>query len=122
MKYVYIAGPYTGPTHDHRSYYAIDDHIRQAAAAAKMFAEAGVGYFCPHLHSAHFEVIAPEVSPQFWYELDIHFMEKCGAIVMLDGWEGSSGSKKEIALMREWERPVFFDVANAIEWARNAPQ
>jgi hypothetical protein len=118
MKYVYVAGPYTGPTHDHKSYFAIDRHIMQAAEAARDLAVAGIGFFCPHTHSAHFEVVAPEVPPSFWYELDIYFMGFCDAILMLPGWQESTGSCKERQIMMGAGKPVFYDIVEAVDWAR----
>ena len=111
MKYVYIAGPYTAP-----NYFAIERNINAAAEVAAFLAESGVGFFCPHLHSAHFEVITPDVPPVYWYDLDIHFMEKCDAIYLLPGWQRSVGTLREKALMEEWGRPVFESLYVLKEW------
>lgn len=117
MKYVYIAGPYSGKHHDYRSYFEIDAHIRQAQQAAAELARAGVGFFCPHGHSAHFEVITPEVLPSYWYELDEYFLSACDAILMLPGWERSQGSRGERDLSKVVGRPIFYEIDDAIEWA-----
>ena len=118
MRYIYIAGPYTGPTHDHRSFYQIERHILQAAETAKFLCENGIGFFCPHLHSAHFEVIAPDVKPEYWYELDLHLMQACDALYLLPGWENSKGSLRELEIMQEWGRPIFDDLLEVVTWAR----
>ena len=117
LKYVYIAGPYTGLHYDHRSYFEIDRNIMRALEAAAALARAGIGFFCPHGHSAHFEVVTPEVGPAFWYELDIHFMKACDALLLLPNWEASKGSVKEKQLMEEWGKPIFYTLDEAIEWA-----
>lgn len=122
MPYIYIAGPYTGKTHDHLSYYQIDSHIKQAEEAAARLSLAGVGFFCPHKHSEHFEVIVPAVPPSYWYELDIHFMRSCDAILMLPGWQDSKGSLEEWRLMEEWGRPVFYSIEEVLSWVqKNLP-
>lgn len=117
-KVIYIAGPYTGVFHDHRSYSEIDRNISAARDASILLANAGVPYFCPHMHSAHYELITPAVPAAFWYKLDIHFLEACDGILMLPGWYDSRGSKEEKRLMEEWGRPVFFEAEDAIAWAR----
>lgn len=118
MKYVYVAGPYTGKTHNWQSYYEIDRNIRVAEEMAARLADLGIGFFCPHKHSEHFEVIVPDVGPDFWYELDIHFMKSCDAILMLPNWENSKGSLKEKRIMEELGRPVFYELNDdLVEWA-----
>ena len=93
--FVYIAGPYTGPTHDAHSYLAIDANIGRARYAASRLANAGVPYFCPHLNSAHFEVITPDVKPNFWYDLDMTILRFSSALLLIYGWEGSKGACME---------------------------
>jgi len=110
MKYVYIAGKYTGTSHDFRSYFEIERHITDALEAARTLAELGYGFFCPHQHSAHFEVIAPSVLPAYWYELDNHFLLACDAILMLPGWEQSKGATAERNLALDRGIPVFFTI------------
>ena len=118
MKYIYIAGPYSGIHHDYRSFFEIDRNIMRAMEAADALCNAGVGFFCPHSHSAHFETIAPEVPSEYWKALDMHFMDDCDGILMLPNWESSSGSKREKDIMEQNEKPVFYDVQDAIEWAQ----
>ena len=117
MKYVYIAGPYRGRTHDYQSYCEIDANINQARLAAAALAEAGIGFFAPHLHSAHFEVIAPHATPEFWYELDMRFLEMCDAILLLPRWSESRGAKAELDWARAHGMDVLYSIAEAIEWA-----
>ena len=102
MKIVYISGPYTGA-----DYLDIDRNIAKAREAAAWLAKHGVGFFCPHLHSAHFEAITPTVPASFWYELDIRFLYGCGALVLLDGWASSAGAAKEKAIAEKYEIPIF---------------
>ncbi len=108
--YVYIAGPYMGThTHDHHSYFAISQNIANAHEASLQLARAGYGFFCPHTHSAHNEVIAPDLPPTYWYELDMHFLRACDVMLVLPG--ESRGVKQEIALAEQLGIPVFYDMA-----------
>lgn len=106
MKIVYIAGPYMGAhTHDYSSYFRIHENIAKAHEASLAVARLGYGFFCPHTHSAHNEVIAPDLPPEYWYELDLRFLTICDAILVLPG--ESRGVKREIAEAEAWGIPVF---------------
>ncbi len=116
LKYVYIAGPYTGRTHDHRSYFEIQRHITDALEVARELAQLGYGFFCPHQHSAHFEVIAPNIEPAYWYELNIHFMLDCDAILLLPGWPGSRGTIHELQIAHDRNIPVFHSIDELVRY------
>lgn len=104
--YVYVAGPYMGKnTHDHHSYFRIHENIAKAHEAGLTLARHGYGYFCPHTHSAHNEVIAPDLPPEYWYELDMHFLRACDAMLVLPG--ESRGVAMEIAECERLKKPVY---------------
>lgn len=104
--YVYIAAPYMGTgTHGHQSYFAIHAHIAAAHAAALAVARLGYGFFCPHTHGAHNEVIAPDLPAAYWYELDLHFLRACDAMLVLPG--ESWGVAQERAQAHVWDIPVY---------------
>jgi hypothetical protein len=117
MPIVFIAGPYMGQnaTHDHRSYEAIAKNIAHAKAIAARLAQAGVQFFCPHSHSAHFELIAPDVPAQYWYDLDMEFLLLSSAILLLEGWEESDGAVKEAMKADVSGLPVYFECPGADE-------
>jgi nucleoside 2-deoxyribosyltransferase len=104
LKLIYIAGPYG----DAGGYLAIDRNIARAREVAAYLAESGVGFVCPHLNSAHFEVITPDVPHTFWYELDLRMLAACDAILLLDGWTVSNGAKQEHSKALELGLPVFY--------------
>ncbi len=115
--YVYVAGPYLGNNgyHDYRSYFRIHENIMRAHEVSLALAKLGYGYFCPHAHSMHNEVIAPDLPIDYWYDLDNHFLKACDAILVLSG--ESKGTQAEILLAYSLEIPVFFsivDLVNAI--------
>ena len=95
--YIYISGPYRGTaSHDHKGYFAIDNNINNARVAAATLAKLGIPYFCPHLNSAHFEVIVPDVSPKFWLDMDMVFVDRASALWLLPDWQNSQGTSAEI--------------------------
>jgi hypothetical protein len=116
---VFISGPYMGNVrnYDHTNYFNIDRNINRAAEAAAGLAREGITFFCPHLHSAHFEVITPDVLPAFWYDLDLHFLRACNAILLLPGWQESKGCKVELEEANLQHFPVFYTVEEVVDWA-----
>lgn len=115
LKVAYIAGPYTGQggVHDARAYLEIERNIAQARELAAELVELGLGFFCPHMNSAHFEIITPNVSPDFWYELDLRFLPVCDVVVLLPGWERSPGTRREIEKAKGLRIPIVTSASEA---------
>lgn len=108
---VYVACPYQGTaTHDYHSYFTIHANIARAHEASLALARLGYIFFCPHTHSAHNEMIAPDLPASYWYELDLYFLRTCHAMLVLPG--ASKGVDREIASAVAWGIPVYtsFDV------------
>lgn len=117
MKIVYIAGPYIGDG-DREN---IEANIREAEKYQIALANAGIGFFCPHNHSEHFQekAKAPEI---FYHELDMQFLKRgADAVLAMPGWEKSSGATHEIEWAKEQNIPIFypassFDIQEIITW------
>lgn len=105
LKLVYIAGVYG----DKDGYLAIDRNIANAREQADWLLSHGIGFCCPHMNSAHFEVIRPEIPVEFWYEMDLRLMEPCDAMLIVMGTasERSAGTKRERATFAKTGKPVF---------------
>ncbi len=108
--YVYIAGPYMDSKkyHDFRGYAEIDQNISRARETAAFLANNEIPYFCPHLNSAHFEVITPDVKPEYWYEMDLELLKPASAVLLLEGWQSSTGTRREIEVARTLGISVFY--------------
>lgn len=79
MKIAFIAGPYFGDG----SYDVIERNIQDAEVVAIELANRGVPFFCPHLHTRHFEAKAKAPEP-FYHALDLHFLQNvAGCIIAL---------------------------------------
>lgn len=100
--FVFIAGPYRAD-----NYTGVDAHINIAREWAGNLAVAGIPFFCPHLNSAHFDVITPDVPERFWLDLDLEILQCASAMLLLPGWRDSSGAKHEKELMIELGRPIY---------------
>ena len=106
---MYIAGPYRGKaTHDAKGYFTIDANINRAREAAAILARYDIPFFCPHLNSAHFEVITPEVHSKYWLETDMVFVDLASALWLVEGWEDSRWTKTELKRAGKIEMPVFY--------------
>ena len=100
---VYVAGPYG----DVGGYINIDRNIAVAREACKWLAENGFYFLCPHMNSAHFEVITPEVTVEHWYAQDIRLLDACDAMLLVGDWGKSRGVGKEVAYAFANKMPIF---------------
>lgn len=103
MKVVFISGPYRED-----SYFDISRNIADAQETAAALARLGIGFFCPHAHSSHFEVIVPKRNQDWWYSLDLRIAEACDAVLFLPSWGRSNGSRLEYEFFSGRGKPIFF--------------
>jgi len=110
MKMLFIAGPYFGDG----KFETIEANIQRAKQAAIEIANAGVPFFCPHMHTAHFQIDARAPEP-FYRRLALHILgTACKAVYLLPGWENSKGTQDEIALAKALHLPVFNEITQAV--------
>ena len=99
---VYIAGPYRQNPEVGRT---VLENVRLAERVAIACARAGVLFFCPHLNSAHQSGVAPA---RFYLDLDLEILRRaCDVVVLLPGWQHSSGTLGEIKLAKELRKPIY---------------
>lgn len=117
MKKVYIAGPYSaflsrevtvnydtkGPAWNNDK---VEYNIYMAKKYAVILANEGIGFFCPHTHTANFHWMA-SAPEDFYKELDLSFVDDCQAILLIDDWEKSSGAQNEYSTMHIQGKPAF---------------
>jgi hypothetical protein len=91
MKIVFIAGKYFD-TDD----LVIEEHILIAKRIAALCAAQHIGYFCPHLNSAHFQMyLRADPGEGFFKQMDISILSKCDALLLIPNWSISIGAVEE---------------------------
>lgn len=98
----YIAGPYGDKTGE-----KVDYNIQVAREAAIWLVRHGFFFSCPHLNSALFDRLVPEISVAHWYAQDLRLMAPCDAMVLVGEWGKSKGVNKERERAKAIGMPMF---------------
>ena len=119
MKIIFIAGPYFEDGNQDK----IEKNIREAEKYQIVLANQGIGFFCAHNHTEHFEkkANAPE---DFYRELDMLILQKAAdAMIAIPGWEKSKGTRAEVEWAQKNNLKIFFpkspnNLEKIIRWAK----
>ena len=99
---VYVAGPYRASTE-----FELIENIRRAEAVAIEVWKAGYIAFCPHKNTAHFGGICED---KVWLESGLEFLDRSDALILVEGWEKSTGTVEEISFARKRKIPIFSSI------------
>jgi hypothetical protein len=98
MKVVFLSGPYFGDSQP----ATIEANIQEARQWALAMARKRVGFFCPHLNSAHFGS-EPGVPDEAWFlEMCLSVLLGCDALLAMPRWRESKGARVEMKRPSEW--------------------
>ncbi len=97
---IYIAGPFRAPTA-----WGIAENVRAAERVGLEVARAGGMPLIPHANTAHFH---GEGADELWLEGTLELLRRCDAMVLVDGYERSSGTKAEIKEAERLGIPILF--------------
>ena len=108
MKVVYIAGPYRGA-----NAWIVEQNIQRAEALAFAVAELGCAVVCPHTNSRNFD---GTLTDEYWLASTMEIMRRCDAVMLVEGWERSTGTQGEIAEALRLKIPVFEHIVGLKYW------
>ena len=110
---IYLASPYTplGVTDPLQRAIIREDRFSAVCNAAAKLMQAGKVTFCPIAHSHPIEkhFVSPE-GGEFWKKQDEPYLNFCTELVvlMLPGWEESTGVQHEIAEAKLRKIPISY--------------
>lgn len=96
----YVAGPYRDP----RGPWFIQANIRAAETVALSLWQRGYPAICPHLNTAMMDGAAAD---EIWLAGDLVMLARCDAVVLVSGWQRSTGTRAEVEFARERGIPIF---------------
>lgn len=99
MKLVYVAGPYRGP-----NTWAIERNIRRAEDVAATVWKSGHAALCPHANSRHMDGVTTDEN---FLAGTMVMLRRCDAVLLVEGWEASSGSREEVREAMRLGLPVM---------------
>lgn len=102
MQLAYVAGAYRG-----RSHNDVAENIWAARQVATHLWSIGYAVICPHLNSAFMSGVAPEES---FLNGGLEMVRRCDLVVLVEGWQASQGTAREVEEARKHGIPVFTDV------------
>lgn len=101
MQVAFISGSYRSDT-----VHGIVENIRKAEKIAIKYWRKGYAVICPHKNTALFDGLMPDDT---WLKGDLEILKRCDAIVMMYGWELSSGAKAEHEIAKEIGLSIIYD-------------
>lgn len=112
MKVVYIAGPFRS-----NSAWGVEQNIRRAEETALRVWLSGAAAICPHANTRFYSGVADD---ELWLKGDIAILSRCDAVVLVPGWESSSGAMDERAFAERHNIPVFETVEGFTAWMKKS--
>ena len=100
MRVIYVSGKYRGD---------VDANIEHARQAAIRLWQTGWIVLCPHLNTAHLEVIGGCTDDMFLTG-DLELLKRCDAIFMLNNYRSSAGGLKELELAKKLGLDIFYEM------------
>lgn len=108
MTRVYVAGPFRAQTP-----FGVEESVRRAERLTLEVCRLGAVGVCPHTMWRHFQDSLPDA---FWLRAGIDLLDCCDAVVLVEGWERSTGTVAEIEHARLHGLPVFKTVGELGAW------
>jgi hypothetical protein len=112
MILVYVAGRYRAPTH-----YEVARNIAAARAIGEAVCALGLNAYplIPHCNTAHMDGLRED---GYWLAGTMQVLRRCDCVLLVPGWESSSGTRAEIREAETLGKPVFHAVDDLADWLR----
>lgn len=110
MQVIAVIGPFRAETA-----WAIEQHCRAAEAMALKVWRLGAAVICPHMNTRGFHGVLPD---EVWLEGYLEILRRCDAAIVVEGWEHSAGSCREVAEAERWGITVFETLDELEHWIR----
>jgi nucleoside 2-deoxyribosyltransferase len=118
-KVVYVAGPYRAPTKSE-----VLDNIGKACALAGEVVRLGAVPIVPHANGYEVDAAMRDngepAGDAYRLEAGLELLRRCDAVLLVEGWEYSSGTKAEIAEANRLDKPVFATVEQLRVWLQHS--
>ena len=98
--WVYVAGPLRG------NWIKKKINIYKAKKISKLLWDNKLAAFCPHLNSGFYDNINTD---EFVLKANIDLLRRMDAILVLDGWTESEGTKNEVLYAKSIGMTVFYE-------------
>jgi hypothetical protein len=111
MKLIYVAGPYRSPDGENgvfENIMAARTVATKMAKVAKLANWGGETFFpvVPHLNTMFMGGVRED---QYWLDGDMELLRRCDGVLLMNGWEKSSGAIAEKAEAERLGLPVFYE-------------
>ncbi len=103
-KLVYIAGRYTGVTPD-----AVNLNCRAAEFMGRLARERGWYPVIPHMNTEAWDSEHKDTDADWYYENTLELLRRCDAVLMVPGWQESTGARGEHDEALRRGMPVWYD-------------
>lgn len=101
MRQIYVAGPFSSDDN-----WELANHVMHAKRIGFELAKLGASICVPHALGQDFD---RTLTYEFWIAMTQHQLATSNAIMMLDGWKDSNGSRGELELAVSLDFPIFFE-------------
>lgn len=108
MKLVYVAGPFRAPTPE-----GVFGNILRAEAVGYEVAKLGASPVIPH---ANTRSLHSHIDEAFMLEATLELMRRCDALVLVEGWQESQGTRDEMCEAHFLGLPVFYTLLGLKNW------
>jgi hypothetical protein len=110
-KRVFIAGPYSSAERP----FDVLENIHKGVDAFHELLKLGLAPYCPWLDSL--SVISRGLlDVKIYQENSMAWLVKADAVLLLEGWEKSKGTRKEVAIANKSQIPIFYSIKEIALW------